>query len=120
MKRDYRLFIKDILEAIEDIEVFIGKMSFDTFHSDKKTRSAVVWKLEVIGEASKNVPASIRSKYKALPWKDMAGMRDKISHFYFGIDYQIVWEVVRRKLPTVKPVVKKMLKELKPGEDLSK
>jgi uncharacterized protein with HEPN domain len=120
MKRDYRLFIKDILEAIEDIEVFIGKMSFDTFHADKKTRSAVVWKLEVIGEASKNVPASIRSKYKELPWKDMAGMRDKISHFYFGIDYQIVWEVVRRKLPIVKPVVKKMLKELKAGKGLSK
>jgi uncharacterized protein with HEPN domain len=120
MKRDYRLFIKDILEAIEDIEVFVGKMSFDSFHADKKTRSAIVRELEVIGEAAKNVPASVRSKYKELPWKDMAGMRDKISHFYFGIDYQIVWEVIRKKLPIVKPVIKKMLKELKAGEGSAK
>ncbi len=119
MTRDYRLFIKDILEAIEDIEAFIGKMSFDRFHADKKTRSAVVWKLEVIGEASKNVPASIRSKYKELPWKDMAGMRDKISHFYFGIDYQIVWEVIRKKLPIVKPAIKKILRDLKAKEKAS-
>ena len=120
MKRDYRLFIKDILEAIDDIEVFVGKMSFDSFHTDKKTRSAVVWKLEVIGEASKNVPASIRNKYKELPWKDMAGMRDKISHFYFGIDYQIVWEVIRKKLPVVKPAIRKMLRELRTVKDASK
>lgn len=112
MKRDYRLFIKDILEAIEDIEAFVGKMSFDAFHADKKTRSAVVYKLEVIGEATKNIPASIRSKYKELPWRDMAGMRDKISHFYFGIDYQIVWEVVRKKVPIIKPAIKKILKGL--------
>mgnify|MGYP001328459065 CR=1 FL=1 len=113
MKRDYRLFIKDIMEAIEDIEVFIGDMNSKNFYADKKTRSAVVWKLEVIGEGTKNIPASIRSKYKELPWKDMAGMRDKISHFYFGIDYKIVWEVIRKKLPIIKPVIKKMLKDFK-------
>lgn len=113
MKRDYRLFIKDIMEAIEDIEAFIGDMNFENFYADKKTRSAVVWKLEVIGEATKNIPASIRSKYKELPWKDMAGMRDKISHFYFGIDYKIVWGVIRKKLPIIKPVIKKILKDFK-------
>ena len=118
MNRDYRLFIKDIMEAIEDIEAFIGDMDFDSFHADKKTRSAVVWKLEVIGEATKNIPASLRSKYKELPWKDMAGMRDKISHFYFGIDYKIVWGVFKKKLPTIKPVIQKMLDELKTDEDI--
>jgi len=61
MKRDCRLFIKDIMEAIEDIEAFIGDMDFENFYTDKKTRSAVVWKLEVIGEATKNIPNSIRS-----------------------------------------------------------
>jgi uncharacterized protein with HEPN domain len=62
----------------------------------------------------------MRAKYKELPWKDMAGMRDKISHFYFGIDYQIVWEVLRKKLPIVKPTIKKMLKELKAGKSSAK
>jgi len=103
------------MEAIEDIEVFVDKMTFDGFHNDKKTRSAVVWKLEVIGEATKNIPASIRNKYKELPWKDMAKMRDKISHSYFGIDYQIVWEVVKKKIPVIKPVIKKILEEQKVG-----
>lgn len=120
MKRDCRLFIKDIMEAIEDIETFIDDMDFDKFYADKKTRSAVVWKLEVIGEATKNIPNSIRSKYKELPWKDMAGMRDKISHLYFGIDYKIVWEVFRKKLPIIKPVIKKMIDDLKADEDIEK
>lgn len=113
MKRDYRLFIKDIMEAIEDIESFIGDMDYDSFYSDKKTRSAVVYKLEVIGEATKNIPASVRNKYKELPWKDMAGMRDKISHLYFGIDYKIVWEVIRKKLTIIKPVIQKIIDDPK-------
>lgn len=118
MKRDYRLFIKDIMEAIEDIEAFVGDINFDNFRADKKTLSAVVWKLEVIGEATKNIPASVRSKYKDLPWKDMAGMRDKISHLYFGIDYKIVWEVIRKKLPILKPAIQKMIDDLKADKEL--
>ena len=120
MKRDYWLFIKDLIEAIDDIEAFIGDMDFDNFYADKKTRSAVVWKLEVIGEATKNIPNSVRNKYKEIPWKDMAGMRDKISHLYFGIDYKIVWEVIRKKLPTIRLVIKKMIDNLKADEDIEK
>lgn len=93
MKRDYKFFIKDILEAIEKIEEFVGDMDFDEFVRDDKTASAVVRKLEIIGEASKNITKSIRQKYE-LPWKDMARMRDKVSHAYFGVDYEIVWKVV--------------------------
>jgi len=108
------------MEAIEDIEAFVGGMDFDSFYADKKTRSAVVWRLEVIGEAAKNIPASIRSKYRELPWKDMAGMRDKISHFYFGIDFKVVWEVVRKKLPIVRSVIQQMITELKEDGDIEK
>jgi uncharacterized protein with HEPN domain len=96
------------------------KWILTVFTPIKKTRSAVVWKLEVIGEATKNIPASLRNKYKELPWKDMAGMRDKISHFYFGIDYKIVWGVFKKKLPVIKPVIQKMLDELKADEDIGK
>ncbi len=112
MKRDYKFFIKDILEAIEKIEEFVGDMDFDEFVRDDKTASAVVRKLEIVGEASKNIPKSIRQKYE-LPWKDMARMRDKISHAYFGVDYEIVWKVVKEKLPEIKPTVRQILEEIK-------
>ncbi len=112
MTRDFLLFIRDILEAIDDIENFIGDMNFEAFSSDRKTRTAVVHEIEIIGEATKNIPTSIRNKYKELPWQDMAKMRDKISHFYFGINYEIVWKVIKERLPEIKSAVEKILKEL--------
>jgi uncharacterized protein with HEPN domain len=108
MKRDYQLFIKDILDCINKIEEFVGKMNFAEFVKDDKTSSAVVRKLEVIGEATKNVPDSITKKYRDVPWKDMARMRDKIIHSYFGIDYEIVWKVIKQRLPELKPLMKKI------------
>ena len=99
MKRDYKLYINDILDCIQKIEDFVGDMDFDEFVKDDKTSSAVVRKLEIIGEATKNVPAFIRDRYKELPWKDMARMREKVIHFYFGVDYGIVWEVTKNRGP---------------------
>lgn len=113
MKRNYSLFIKDILEAIEKIEEFVNSMDYEDFINDDKTASAVVRKLEIIGEASKNVPNSIRQKYETLPWKDMARMRDKISHAYFGVDYEIVWEVIKEKLPELKSIFHQILDDIK-------
>lgn len=112
MKRDHRLFIRDIFEAIENIEDFLGKMDFNQFNSDEKTRSAVVWKIGIIGEAAKNIPKNVKDRHKELPWREMARMRDKISHFYFGVDYKIVWEVVRKRLPEIKPIIQKILEEM--------
>ena len=112
MKRDYSLFLKDILLAAEDIESFIGDMDFDSFSSDKKTRGAVVREIEVIGEATKNIPKAIRDKHKELPWQDMAKMRDKISHVYFGINYEIVWKVVKERLPEIKTSIANMMDEI--------
>ena len=112
MKRDYRLFIEDISECIDKIEEFVGNMDFDEFVRDDKTASAVIRKLEIIGEASKNIPKRIREKYKELPWSDMARMRDKITHGYFGINYKIVWNVIKERLPEIKPVIHKILEEL--------
>lgn len=112
MKRQYNLFIKDMLECIERIEEFTGDMNFKEFLADDKTKSAVVRKLEIIGEAAKNIPKNIRQKHKELPWSDMAKMRDKIAHFYFGIDYEIVWEVIKRRLPEIKPIIQGILREM--------
>lgn len=112
MKRDYKLFIRDILTSIDKIENFVGKMNFDEFMKDEKTKSAVIREIEVIGEATKNIPESIRNKSPELPWKDMARMRDKIIHFYFGIYYETVWKVVKERLPEIKPLILELLKEL--------
>jgi len=113
MKRKYKFFIHDIMKAITEIENFVGEMDFAAFNNDDKTRSAVVWKIETIGEASKNIPTEVKAKYKKIPWKEIAGTRDKIAHFYFGIDYEIVWQIIKEELPHIKPVIKKMLEEIR-------
>ncbi|MCL4458227.1 MAG: DUF86 domain-containing protein [Nitrospirae bacterium] len=112
MTRDYKLFIKDIVEAIRDIEDFIGDMGYAEFLKDRKTQNAVVWQIHIVGEATKNLPESIREKYKEVPWKYMARIRDKIAHFYFGIDYEIVWKVIKEKLPGIRPTIENILKDL--------
>jgi uncharacterized protein with HEPN domain len=112
MKRDYSLYIKDILDAIRRIEDFVGDMTFEEFVKDDKTSSAVIRKLEIIGEAAKSTPVEIRKSHTQVPWKEMAGMRDKIIHFYFGVDYDIVWKVVKERLPGIVPEMNKVLEEL--------
>jgi len=112
MKREFIFFIRDIEEAIESILKFVRDMDFDAFCEDEKTQSAVVWKIATIGEAAKNVPQSVRTKYKEIPWKSMAGIRDKITHFYFGLDYDVVWGVIKKELPELKPHIERILQEL--------
>ena len=97
--RDYGDYAQDMLDSIVDISEFIKGMDFQSFMKDKKTRNAVVHSLEILGEASKKIPASTKARYPGIPWREMAGMRDKISHEYFGIDYAIVWKVAVEKLP---------------------
>ncbi len=82
------------------------------FVGDDKTSSAVVRKLEIIGEATKNIPSEIRNKHKELPWSDMARMRDKIIHSYFVVDYEVVWKTIKERLPEIKPIIGAILKEL--------
>ncbi len=102
MSRDHRLFLKDILEAINSIEEFTAGMSLEEFSEDDKTSSAVLRKLEIIGEAAKNIPEQVKKEYPDIPWKDMARIRDKVTHSYFGVDHEIVWKVVKERLPDIK------------------
>jgi len=113
MKRNYKIYLKDILKSMEDIEKFVENMNFEKFRGDDKTSSAVIRKFEIIGEATKKIPQEIRKKYQEIPWKEMAGMRDKLIHFYFGIDYKLVWKTIKKRIPEVKPLIKDVFKELK-------
>ncbi|MFN4131725.1 MAG: DUF86 domain-containing protein [Caldimicrobium sp.] len=111
MKRDVTLYLKDILDAMEAIEKFVADMSFEEFKLDDKTSSAVIRKFEIIGEATKNIPVSIRQKYPDIPWREMAGFRDKLIHFYFGIKYDIVWDTIKTEIPKLKPKIRKILSD---------
>lgn len=112
MTRNLSLYIKDILQNMQDAQNFIRGMSYEKFVADKKTFNAVVRSLEVIGEAAKNVPEEIRSKYPSIPWKEMAGMRDKVIHLYFGVSREAVWIAVKDRIPAVKPLIEQILGEL--------
>ena len=109
--RDYRLYIKDIVAAMESIEGFIAGMDLVSFRADDKTASAVMRKLEIIGEAVKQVPEEVRQRYSHVPWKEMAGMRDKLIHFYFGVDYSLVWRAITERVPKVKEELLAILEE---------
>jgi uncharacterized protein with HEPN domain len=112
VSRDISLYIKDIVQNMSDAEEFIQGFSYDQFASDKKTLNAVMRSMEVIGEAAKKVPDEIRAKYPSVPWKEMAGMRDKLIHFYFGIDREAVWLVVKDRIPIIKPLIGQILRDL--------
>ena len=101
MKKD-KAYLKDILDAISDIEVFIGNINEAEFYKNKEKKYAVVRALEIIGEASKNLSKELRAKHKEIPWKEIVGMRDKLIHWYFGIKWELVWETVKNKIPELR------------------
>jgi uncharacterized protein with HEPN domain len=101
MPRDFRVLLDDILEACRSIQSYTSDLSFPAFSADKKTVDAVVRNLEIIGEAIKKLPEEIRDRNPDVPWKKIAGLRDILIHEYFGIDLEIIWDVVTNKLPSL-------------------
>jgi uncharacterized protein with HEPN domain len=108
MKREYIDYLNDIVEAIEKIRLFTKDFSYARFSKDEKTQMAVVRCLEIIGEAVKNIPLSVRQKHPKVPWKDMAGMRDKLIHEYFGVNLTVVWQTITVELPPLEKVFLKI------------
>lgn len=112
MRREIRDYVEDIRQAIGEIETFTRGVTKETFLQDRKTVNAVIRSLEIIGEAAKNLPETIRKKYPAIPWRDMAGMRDKLIHAYHGVDLEILWVVVTEELPPLKPHIEKIREDI--------
>jgi len=110
-ERAYWDYVRDIAESIKDAQEFVQGYTFEDFRKDRKTVYAVIRAIEVIGEAAKNIPESIRSKYPDIPWRDMAGMRDKLIHAYFGVDLEVLWKTIRQDLPALKGMISEMLAE---------
>ncbi|MGB2896122.1 MAG: DUF86 domain-containing protein [Anaerolineales bacterium] len=101
VEREYRDFIVDMIEAADMVASFIQGMNKEQFLADKKTQFAVVRALEIIGEAAKKVPDSIRSRYPDLPWREISGMRDKLIHDYFGVNNEVVWKTAIEDVPEI-------------------
>ncbi|HEX9652229.1 MAG TPA: DUF86 domain-containing protein [bacterium] len=113
-RRDWD-YLNDITEAIQRIVSYIDGLTFEKFLHDAKTQDAVVRNLQVIGEATKKLSAALRNSHKEVPWKKLAGVRDKMVHFYFGIIYEIVWEIATVQLPALLPQLDDILAKEKPN-----
>lgn len=113
-KREYRDYLADIQEATDSILNFTDGMTWEQFSQDRKTLYAVVRAFEIIGEATKKVPIPVRKRYSKVPWIQMAGMRDKLIHEYFGVNYQVLWKTVQTDIPRLQIQITEVLKQESP------
>ena len=104
-KRPVDLLLDDICEAIDRIEQYISGMSFDVFSKDRKSVDAVVRNLEIIGEASNRLPADFKNSHSQIEWHKVVGLRHRVVHEYFGIDLQIVWQILKKDLPSLREAI---------------
>ncbi len=111
MKKRYLMSFQDILESINRIDTYTEGVEYDSFSHNQMMIDAVIRNLEIIGEASRNVPEDIREKYNEIPWRKMIGLRNLLIHEYFGVDESIVWEIIKTNLPKVKPNILKAIQE---------
>jgi len=111
MKRT-KIFLLHILESIERIEDFTKGFSKDDFLQSEKTQDAVLRRLEIIGEAVKNISANFKKKHTEVEWKKIAGARDIIIHEYFGVDLDLTFRIIKENIPELKQKIKELLKNL--------
>ena len=115
MKKLYRsdkLYLDDLFTAMNRIAEYIDGYNFNQFKKDHKTVDAVVRNFEIIGEASKNVSETLKTKHPEIPWQEMYYLRNRVMHEYFGIDYEIIWDVAKNYLPENTQQIDKILKSL--------
>jgi len=113
MRKNPKIFIQHIRESIEKVEEYTKKVSKAEFFRSSQIQDAVIRKLEIIGEAAKNIPPDFRKKYPDIPWRKIAGMRDVFIHQYFGVDSNLIWRIIEKDLPELKIKILKIWKEIK-------
>jgi uncharacterized protein with HEPN domain len=110
-KREFLDYLADIQDASQNISQFISEMTWDEFAQDQETIYAVVRAFEIIGEAAKKVPLSVQKRHPKVPWKQMAGMRDKLIHEYFGVNHEVLWKTAKEDIPPVQQLIAMVLEE---------
>lgn len=113
MKKDPLVFLRHILDSINAIEEYTNSLSKKEFLINQEKQDAVVRRIEIIGEATKNLPKEFKLLHSDIVWIEIAGMRDKLIHKYFGVDLNVVWKVVIKDLPPFKEKVKNIIDEAK-------
>ena len=108
MKREWEDYLADIIQSMNEVEEFTRGLTYESFMKDRKTINAVIRSLEVMGEASKRIPDEVRAKHSEIPWKRMAGMRDKLIHEYAGVDLETVWDVIQEEIPPIRPMLEEL------------
>jgi uncharacterized protein with HEPN domain len=113
MLRSYILYLEDILESANNIQDYVGNLSYQKLIGDRMRLDAIVRNFEIIGEASGKIPQDIRNKYPFIEWRKIADFRNILAHEYFGIDCEIMWEIIKDKLPELKRGIQTILKKEK-------
>ena len=114
MNKKIQIFITHVLENIEKIESFSNGIKKEELYKNEQKQYAIVRAVEIIGEAVKNISNSFRKEHPEILWKKIAGMRDKITHHYFGVDLDTIWDVIKKDLPDLKKKIQKILEKLEP------
>lgn len=113
VKREFILYLEDMLQSMERINEYLGDLDFRKFKINYLVVDAIIRNFEIIGEASKNIPNDIQKKYPKIPWRKMVGLRNLIAHEYFGIDYEMIWEIAKNNLPQNRNDLKIMIEQEK-------